>query len=88
MKPVPVEKPSFRQDRAAKVRDAKMAIQLSDLGKTTMVSDPTQAATQPGPDPELLNELYSAASMIMDRKECEALLREVEELQRSHQAAA
>jgi hypothetical protein len=88
MKLVPVEIPRFRQDRAAKVRDAEMTVQLSDLGKSTTVSDPTQAPMPPGPSPELLNELYSAASVIMDREECEALLREVEQLRRSDPAAA
>jgi hypothetical protein len=31
------------------------------------------------PTTELLQELYSAASMIMDREECESLVREIEQ---------
>jgi hypothetical protein len=88
MKPVPVEKPRFRQDRAAKMHDAEMAVQLSDLGKTSTVGNRTQTPTPPGPSPELLNELYSAASMIMSREECEALLKQVDLPKRSRPVAA
>ena len=37
---------------------------------------------------ELLRELTSAASMIMDRDECEALIREIEQARRTRVLAA
>ena len=43
---------------------------------------------QPIESTELLQELASAASMIMDREECEALLREIEQARRTRILAA
>jgi hypothetical protein len=83
MKPIAVEKPRFRQDPAVMMLDdAEMALELSDLGKSTTVQDPPKASAAVKLSADLLTELYSAASMIMDREECEAMVKEIEQARR------
>jgi hypothetical protein len=66
--------------------DAEMALQLSELAATTTAADPQRkrpiaAPTLPVTESVQLNdfltELYSAASLIMDREECDALVKEM-----------
>jgi hypothetical protein len=66
--------------------DAEMALQLTELAATTPAADPQRkrpVATQSFPvvQPMQLNdfltELYAAASLIMDREECDALVKEM-----------
>jgi hypothetical protein len=63
--------------------DAEMALELIELQKATIV---TYAAPEQSYD--LLCELQSAASLIMDKAECEALIRELDSMQRPHRVAA
>jgi len=53
--------------------DTEMALTMVDLQRTVSV-----AYNAPIRSYDLLSELQSAASMIMDRAECEALVRELE----------
>ena len=63
--------------------DAEMALEIVDLqNKLTVV----YAAPEQSYD--LLCELQSAASLIMDKAECEALLRELEAAKRPTRIAA
>jgi hypothetical protein len=63
--------------------DAEMALAMVDLENTVSVNyaPPVQSY-------DLLCELQSAASLIMDKAECEALVRELEAMQRHHSVAA
>jgi DnaJ-domain-containing protein 1 len=83
MKLIPGNKSRFQQDREVMMLDdAEMALALIDLSQTTKLKDHPRAPAAPFQSDELLTELYSAASMIMDREECEALVREIEQAQR------
>jgi hypothetical protein len=63
--------------------DAEMALEMVDLQNriTVQYAAPIESY-------DLLSELQSAASLIMDRSECEALMRELEALQRPIRVAA
>lgn len=63
--------------------DAEMALEMIALENATSV---TYAA--PVQSTDLLAELQSAASLIMDKDECEALMRELEAMQRPARVAA
>jgi len=63
--------------------DAEMALELVSLQKSTTV-----LYTAPVDSYDLLSELQSAASLIMDKAECEALVRELEAMQRPTRVAA
>lgn len=63
--------------------DAEMALELIELQNVTAV---TYVAPEQSYD--LLCELQSAASLIMDKAECEALIRELDAMQRPHPVAA
>lgn len=83
------EKPRFQQNRAVMMLDdAEMALDLIDLAQTTEVSEPRRTPAKPVLSPDFLTELFSAASMIMDREECEALQIELAKLKPSYSAAA
>jgi hypothetical protein len=92
MKPVPVEKPRFRQPRAVMMLDdAEMALEMIDLAQTTTFRDvrrPPAAPIAPVHSADFYAELYAAASLIMDQKECEALVREFVQAERNHTLAA
>lgn len=86
MKLMPGHKQPFRQDREVMMLDdAEMALDLIELAQTTKLKDHPHAPKAPIQSAELLTELYSAASMIMDREECEALVREIEQAQRNRE---
>lgn len=63
--------------------DAEMALEIIALENGTSV---TYAA--PVQSTDLLAELQSAACLIMDKDECEALVRELEAMQRPTRIAA
>ena len=63
--------------------DAEMALEMVALQNTVST---TYAA--PVMSTDLLAELQSAASMVMDKEECEALIRELEAMQRPTRIAA
>jgi hypothetical protein len=89
MRPIPVEKPRFRQDPEVMMLDnVEIALELSDLAQTTTVQDSPHPFAPPIESADLLTELYSAASMIMDRAEYEALVREIEHARSTHPRAA
>ena len=93
MKPVPVEQPRFDQPREMMMLDdAEMALQLSELADMPEAAPAKRpvAAEKRVPAPpmqynDFLVELQAAASMIMDRKDCEALALELLE---SHELVA
>jgi len=80
---------SMQQRKAAQpgtmmtLDDAEMALELVSLQKSTTV-----LYTAPVDSYDLLSELQSAASLIMDKAECEALVRELEAMQRPTRVAA
>ena len=89
MKPIPVQQPRFQQTRAVMMLDdAEMALNLIDLADTTTVKDSWRTPAAPVQSADLLTELYAAANMIMDREECEALVREIEQFRRTRPVAA
>ena len=89
MKPIPVETPRFRQNRAIMMLDdAELTLDLIDLDQTTTLRDGRGPSTEPVLSSDFLAELYSAASMIMDREECDALVREIELARQHHPVAA
>ena len=82
MKLIPGNKSRFQQDRQVMMLDdAEMALELIELAQTTKLKDHPRTPAAPIQSVEFLTELYSAASMIMDREECEALARELEQAQ-------
>ena len=90
MRPISVEKPRFQQNRAVMMLDdAAMAMELIDLAQTTELKDNSgQAPSVPLAASDFLSELCSAASMIMDREECEAMAQEIEMARQAHPVAA
>jgi len=83
------QKPRFQQNRAVMaLDDAEMALNLIDLAQTTEVSEPRRTPARRVLSPDFLTELYSAASMIMDRAECDALQKELAQIRPSYPAAA
>jgi len=93
MKPVPVEKPRFRQDRSVMMLDdAEMALELIDLAETTDLKDvrPTApaATVAPSQPANLLAEVYTVARYLLDDEQCDALAREIEFNQRTPHVAA
>ena len=82
MKLIPGNKSRFLPTREVMMMDdAEMALELIDLAQTTRLKDAPRTPVAPVQSMELLTELYSAASMIMDREECEAMVREIEQAQ-------
>jgi hypothetical protein len=63
--------------------DAEMALAMIELQKTVSVTYDAPIRSY-----DLLCELQSAASLIMDKAECEALVRELEAAERPHRIAA
>jgi isopropylmalate/homocitrate/citramalate synthase len=80
MRPVPVKKQPVRQSNPAMMLDeAEMALQLAAIAKTHNLTERRRAPEKAAKiSPDFLIEMYSAASMIMDRAECDSLAREVQ----------
>lgn len=90
MRPVPVEKTRFEHTRdVMMLDDAEMALSLLDLANSkTTLADPRRAPVQPEVSPDLLAEYASAASLIFDRAEAEAIAMELASALRQHSVAA
>jgi hypothetical protein len=91
MKPIPVKQPPFRQNRKVMMLDdPEMALELTDFANTTTLKDGRWVSAPPARllSPDFLTELHSAASMIMDREECEALQSELGRIQNAGPLAA
>ena len=63
--------------------DAEMALEMVALENSVSTTYVTPVMST-----DLLAELQSAASLIMDKEECEALMRELEAMQHSARIAA
>ena len=89
MGPIPVKqrRPKNRRELAA-LDDPEMMLTLSDLGEPTTLTDRGRAAPGSIMSPDWLSELDSAASLVLDRQEREALARELELIMRPHRIAA
>jgi hypothetical protein len=88
MRPVPVEKARFEQTRdVMMLDDAEMALTLLAESRTAIV-DPRRSPVQPNESPDLMAEYASAASLIFDREDAEAIARELELALREHSVAA
>jgi len=69
--------------------NTEMALELIDGTRTTTAKNtPRKVTLKPVESPEFLAELCSAAGMIMDREECEAVVNELLLAQHPHPAAA
>jgi hypothetical protein len=68
--------------------DAEMTLELIEIAKSTTLKDPRRAPAAPILSPDWLIEMYSAASMIMDREECEAMAKEIALAHQPHHVAA
>jgi hypothetical protein len=86
MRPVSVEQPDFDQSRYfMMLDDAEMALQMNELAdipaavpaKRPVMATPKGVPAPPMQYNDYLVELSSAACMIMDREECEALALEM-----------
>ena len=98
MKPMPVEKSRFQQPRSIMMLDdAEMALTMIDLAQTTDLADsrssravsaPQPSALAPVSSAEFLAEFRSAASLIMDREEIEAMELEIAQILHDHPVAA
>jgi hypothetical protein len=53
--------------------DVEMALQLADLAESTTVKDQELTPERPFYPADCKSEFYSAASMVLDREEIEAL---------------
>lgn len=82
MKPVAVEQPRFDlPTELMMLDDAEMALQLSEIAITTTVKDSKVTRPAAVRTNDWATEIYSAASWILDREECEELAREIEALE-------
>ena len=92
MRPIPVQKPRFNQNRTVTVLDdAEMTLELTELAQTTNLKDHSVRrlpSAKPTISPDFLLEMYSAASMIMDRAEIESMMKEIELARRPRPVAA
>ena len=92
MRPIPVQKPRFNQNRTITVMDdAEMTLQLTDLARTTNLKDQgarNLSSSKSTISPDFMLEMVSAASMIMDRAEIEAMMKEIELATKPHPVAA
>jgi hypothetical protein len=89
MRLIPEKKSRFEQKKTVMaLDDAEMALELIDLAQTSTIKEPRRAPEPPVRSPDLLTEIYAAANMIMDREECEALAREIEQARQHHPIAA
>ncbi|HEV2646959.1 MAG TPA: hypothetical protein VGU46_11395 [Acidobacteriaceae bacterium] len=90
MKLFSVKNSTLMKERLAGALPAVDPMQRSDSGRDTSspVADGPQAAACTQASTELLYELQSAASMVMDREECEALMKEIQALHQPRPVAA
>ena len=84
MRLVSVEQPRVKVSRELMMLDdAEMAFQLNEIAEIAPMSQQkrpvavSRPATQPMQLNDFLTELYAAASLIMDKAECDALTKEL-----------
>jgi len=80
MRPIPVQQKSHLtlNRELMQLDDAEMALELIDLTQAIPLEDRRRAPAAPiQQSSDFFTELYSAASMIMDHEECEALEKEL-----------
>ena len=90
MGPIPVKKrqPAIRRE-LSNLHDPEMTLTLTELAHETTVTDRGRASSASVmSSPDWLSELNSAACLVLDREEREALARELERITRSHPIAA
>ena len=68
--------------------NTEMSLELIDGTRTTTAKTTRKVSLKPVESPEFLAELCSAAGMIMDREECEAMVHELMLVQHPRPAAA
>lgn len=74
MTPVSVEQPSFDRKRILMTMDkVEMVLQLADVPESTTAKDQELPLELPFYPTDFKSEFYSAASMVLDREEIEAL---------------
>ena len=91
MRPVPVENVRFEHTRELMMLDdAEMALSLLDLADSqTALADPRRQPVQLEVSPDLMGEYASAACLIFDRAEAEAIALELTQaLHQQHPVAA
>ena len=89
MPPIPVQRSRFQSKKETlTLDDAEMTLELIELAETTSLKDPRRAPAAQSLSPDWLTELYSAASMIMDRAEIESLAKEIEAARQPHHPVA
>jgi hypothetical protein len=89
MPPIPVERPRFQpNEKTMALDDAELTLELIGLPEITAFMDPRRAPAAPTLSPEWLTELHSAASMVMDREECEAIAKEIALAKQPHHHVA
>jgi hypothetical protein len=66
----------------------EMTITLMEMGQDASIAESGRAPAASTISPDWLNELNSAASLVLDREEREALARELDLITRSHPIAA
>lgn len=80
MKPVPVANRRIARPCALMMLDdTEMALQLATLAESTTIADTRRAPTPPIESEEVRREFHSAALLVLDRDEAEALEKELEE---------
>ena len=89
MGPIPVKQRRPENRRELTILDnPEMTLTLSDLGEPTTLVDIGSAAGASAMSPDWLSELNSAASLVLDLQEREALARELKLIMRPHRVAA
>jgi hypothetical protein len=91
MRPIPVQKPRFDQNPTVTGLDhAELSLELTELADTTNLKDQgvRRPSARPTISPDFMLEMVSAASMIMDRDEIEAMMKEIELATKPHPVAA
>jgi hypothetical protein len=77
------QRKSAQPGRMMVLDDAEMALEMIALQNSVSVTYEARVMST-----DLLAELQSAASLIMDKEECEALVRELEAMRRPTRVAA
>ena len=89
MRLIPVQTPRFNLNRDVMILDdAEMTLQMTEFAGTTGLKDRHTPSAKPSISPDFLLEMYSAASMIMDRAEIESMMHEIELSKLPHIVAA
>jgi hypothetical protein len=89
MPPIPIQSPRFQpKNETMALDDAEMTLELIELAQTTTLKDARRTPKARSLSPDWLTELYSAASMIMDREEIEAMQKELAAVREPHHIVA